>query len=71
MWFGAVLWVLLGYALRLNPEFPLEGAMIAQGFGFTGHFLRERNTPVSCRLKKMSCGFKQQARARRPMENLG
>ena len=52
----------------LNPDFPLEGAMIAQDFEFTGDFPIERNTQVYCRLRKMSCEFKRLARARRLME---
>ncbi len=42
--------------------------MIAQGFGFTRNFLKERNNGAYCRLKKISCGFKEQARARHPGE---
>jgi hypothetical protein len=52
---------------HLNPEIPLEGAMIAQDFEFTGDFPIERNTQVYCRLRKISCGFKRLARARRLM----
>src|SRR3970040_822856 len=47
----------------LNPESPLGGAMIANRFGFTRNFLRERNTRLYCRLKKIACGFKDRARA--------
>jgi hypothetical protein len=46
-----------------NPESPSGGAMIAKRFGFTRNFLRERNTGLYCRLKKISCGFKDRARA--------
>ncbi len=45
--------------------------IIAQGFGFTRDFLKERNNSVYCRLKKIPCGFKQQARARHPGEKCG
>jgi hypothetical protein len=45
------------------PESPLGGAMIAKRFGFTRNFLRERNTGLYCRLKKIPCGFKDRARA--------
>jgi hypothetical protein len=41
--------------------------MIAQDFEFTGDFPIERNTQVYCRLRKISCGFKRLARARRLM----
>jgi hypothetical protein len=37
--------------------------MIAKRFGFTRNFLRERNTGLYCRLKKILCGFKDRARA--------
>jgi hypothetical protein len=37
--------------------------MIAKRFGFTRDFLRERNTGLYCRLKKILCGFKDRARA--------
>jgi hypothetical protein len=50
-----------------NPEIPLEGAMIAQDFEFTGDFPIERNTQVYCRLRTISGGFKRLARARRLM----
>jgi hypothetical protein len=39
--------------------------MIAQGFGFTRDFLKERNNSAYFRLKKIPCEFKEQARARR------
>ena len=45
--------------------------MIAQGFGFTRDFLKERNNSAYCRLKKIPCGFKEQARARHPGEKCG
>ena len=45
--------------------------MIAQGFGFTGDFLKERNNRAYFRLKKIPCGFKEQARARHPGEICG
>jgi len=45
--------------------------MIAQGFGFTRDFLKERNNSAYCRLKKIPCEFKEQARARRPGEKCG
>jgi hypothetical protein len=45
--------------------------MIAQGFGFTRDFLKERNNSAYCRLKKISCGFKEQARDRHPGEKCG
>ena len=37
--------------------------MIAKRFGFTRDFLKERNTGLYCRLKKIPCGFKDRARA--------
>jgi len=45
--------------------------MIAQGFGFTRDFLKEWNNSAYCRLKKIPCGFKEQARARHPGEKCG
>jgi hypothetical protein len=52
--------------------------MIAQGFGFTRDFtpkghrgLKERNNSAYCRLKKIPCEFKEQARARHPGEKCG
>ncbi len=45
--------------------------MIAQGFGFTRNFLKERNNSAYFRLKKIPCGFKQQARARLTGEKCG
>jgi hypothetical protein len=37
--------------------------MIAKRFGFTRNFLRERNTGLYCRLKKIPGGCKDRARA--------
>jgi len=34
-------------------------------------FLKERNNSAYCRLKKITCGFKEQARARHPGEKCG
>ena len=45
--------------------------MIAQGFGFTRDFLKERNNSAYFRLKKIPCGFKEQARVRHPGEKCG
>jgi hypothetical protein len=45
--------------------------IIAQGFGFTRDFLKERNNSAYCRLKKIHCEFKEQARARHPGEKCG
>jgi len=45
--------------------------MIAQGFGFTRYFLKERNNSAYFRLKKIPCEFKEQARARHPGEKCG
>jgi hypothetical protein len=45
--------------------------MIAQGFGSTRDFLKERNNSAYCRLKKIPCGSKEQARARHPGEKCG
>ena len=45
--------------------------MIAQGFEFTGDFLKERNNRAYFRLKKISCEFKEQARARPLVRNAG
>jgi hypothetical protein len=51
-----------------NPHFSPGGGMIAQGFGFTRDFLKERNNSAYCRLNKIPCVFKEQARARHPGE---
>jgi hypothetical protein len=45
--------------------------MIAQSFGFTRGFLKEWNNSAYSRLKKIPCGFKEQARARHPGEKCG
>ena len=45
--------------------------MIAQGFGFAGDFPKERNSSVYFRLRKIPCGFKEQARARLSREKCG
>jgi len=45
--------------------------MIAQGFGFTRDFLKERNNSAYFRLKKIPCEFKEQARAHHPGEKCG
>ena len=45
--------------------------IIAQGFGFTRDYLKERNNSAYFRLKKIPCGFKVQARARHPGEICG
>jgi len=45
--------------------------MIAQSFGSTRDFLKERNNRAYFRLKKIPCGFKEQARARHPGEICG
>jgi hypothetical protein len=54
-----------------SPHFSPGGGMIAQGFGFTRDFLKERNNSAYCRLKKIPCGFKEQARVRHPGEKCG
>jgi hypothetical protein len=45
--------------------------MIAPGFGFTRHFPKAWNNSVYFQLRKMPCGFKEQARARHPGEKCG
>jgi len=45
--------------------------MIAQSFGFTRDFLKERNNSAYFRLKKIPREFKEQARARHPGERCG
>ncbi len=45
--------------------------IIALGFGFTGDFLKKRNNSAYFRLKKIPCGFKEQARTRHPGEICG
>jgi hypothetical protein len=45
--------------------------MIAPGFGFTRHYLKEWNNSVYFRPKKMSFGFKDQARAHQSREKCG
>jgi hypothetical protein len=54
-----------------SPHFSPGGGKIAQGFGFTRDFLKERNNSAYCRLKKIPFGFKEQARARYPGEKCG
>jgi len=53
------------------PRIRASMHIIAQGFGFTRDFLKERNNSAYCRLKKIPCGFKEQARARHPDEKCG
>jgi hypothetical protein len=55
----------------LNPEFPLENAMIAQGFEFTVDSSEGAHTWVSLQPRKICCGLKEQARARWLVEILG
>ncbi len=45
--------------------------MIAQVFGFTGHFLNEWNNSVYCRVQKMFCRFKVQVRDCHSCEKCG
>ena len=45
--------------------------MIAQIIGFTRHLLKEWNNRVYFRLRKMSCKFKDQVRARQSGEKWG
>jgi hypothetical protein len=48
------------------------GLWIHRGFYPKGHRgLKERNNSAYCRLKKISCGFKEQARDRHPGEKYG
>ncbi len=54
-----------------NPFFSQDGKNIAQGFGFTGDFLDERNNNVYDRVQKISCRFKEQARIRHACEKCG
>jgi hypothetical protein len=54
-----------------NPEFPLESAMIAQGFEFTVDSSEGAHTWVSGQPRKICCELKEQARARWLMEILG
>jgi len=46
-----------------NPHFSPGGEVIAQGFGFTRDFPKEWNNSAYFRLRKISCGFKELARA--------
>jgi hypothetical protein len=50
------------------PESPLGDVMIAQRFGFTKDFPKKRDTEPYRRLRKMLCGFKDQAKARLLMD---
>jgi len=45
--------------------------MIAQGFGFTKDFPKKWNNSAYFRLRKILCGFKDQARDRHPGEKCG
>ncbi len=68
MWFRLIiLFVVIG----VSPHFSQDGEVIAQGFGFTGNFLDEWNNSVYCRVQKISCRFKEQARIRHSCEKCG
>ncbi len=54
-----------------SPHFSQEGEIFAQVFGFTGDFLDEWNNSVYCRVQKISCRFKEQARIRHSCEKCG
>ena len=56
---------------RPTPISHRIGEMIAQRFGFTRRLLKAWNNRVYFRLKEMSCGFKDQARARQSGEKWG
>jgi hypothetical protein len=45
-----------------SSHFSPGGKMIAQGFEFTRDFPKAWNNSVYFQLRKMSCGFKDQAR---------
>jgi ferredoxin len=45
--------------------------MMAKGFEFTGDFLKEWNNSVYCRVQKILCRFKEQARACHSCEKCG
>ena len=45
--------------------------MIAQGFVFTGDFLKEWNNSVYCRVQKILCRFKELPRACHTCEKCG
>ncbi len=72
--------VLLVDWLLVIIEFPYPGLtrishrndeVIAQGFGFTGDFLGDWNNSVYCRVQKIPCKFKEQARIRHSCEKCG
>ncbi len=54
-----------------SPHFSPGGEMIAQIFGFTRDFPKKWNISVYFRLRKISCGFKEQARAHPSGEKCG
>ncbi len=54
-----------------GPHFLQDGEVIVQGFGFTGDFLDEWNNSVYCRVHKIACRFKEQARIRHSCEKCG
>jgi len=56
---------------RFNPHFSPGGKIIAQGFGFTRDFPKEWNNSVYFRLRKISRGFRELARAHQSGEKYG
>jgi len=68
---GAGQWVDGKATAGASPHFSPGGEMIAQRFGFTRHLLKEWNNSVYFQLKKRSCGFKDQGRARQSGEKWG
>jgi hypothetical protein len=62
---------ILDRSKHISPHFSPGGGIIAQGFGFTRDFLKKWNNSAYCRLKKIPCGFKEQARTRHPGEKCG
>ncbi len=57
--------------LDLGLHFSRDGEIIAQGFGFTGGFLFEWYYSVYCRVPKITCRFKEQAKIRHSVSNAG
>ncbi len=55
----------------LSLHFSQDAEIIAQGFVFTGGFLEEWDNSLYCRIQKIKCRFKEQAKFRHSVRNAG